>query len=216
MDALLPTIGGQTGLNCAMEAHERGILARHGVVLIGASPEAIAKAEDRQLFKAAMQRIGLDVPEERRRAHPGRRRGRCWRRWACPASSGRPTRWAARAAATARRGRSSSGPSSRGLKLSRISEVLVEEGLFGWKEFELEVIRDRVDNVVIVCSIENIDPMGVHTGDSITVAPAQTLSDREYQQMRDAAKAIMREIGVDTGGQQRAVRRRPAQRAARS
>jgi carbamoyl-phosphate synthase large subunit len=199
VDALLPTIGGQTGLNCAMEAHERGILARHGVCLIGASPEAIAMAEDRQLFKAAMERIGLDVPRSGV-AHT------LDEAWVVLDRVGLPC--VIRAAYTL--GGEGSGYCetaeeferivSRGLKLSRISEVLVEEGLFGWKEFELEVIRDRVDNVVIVCSIENVDPMGVHTGDSITVAPAQTLTDREYQQMRDAAKAIMREIGVDTGG----------------
>jgi carbamoyl-phosphate synthase large subunit len=199
VDALLPTIGGQTGLNCAMEAHERGILARHGVALIGASPAAIAMAEDRQLFKAAMQRIGLDVPRSGV-AHT------LDEATAVLETVGLPC--VVRAAYTL--GGEGSGycetreeferTAARGLKLSRIGEVLVEEGLFGWKEFELEVIRDRADNVVVVCSIENVDPMGVHTGDSITVAPAQTLTDREYQQMRDAAKAIMREIGVDTGG----------------
>jgi len=199
VDALLPTLGGQTGLNCAMEAHERGILQKHGVVLIGASPEAIAKAEDRSLFKKAMLAIGLDVP----RSAVARSLDEAT---AALAAVGLPC--CVRPAYTL--GGEGGGfcetqadferVAAQGLKLSRIGEVLIEEGLYGWKEFELEVIRDRKDNVVIVCSIENVDPMGVHTGDSITVAPAQTLTDREYQQMRDATKAIMREIGVDTGG----------------
>jgi carbamoyl-phosphate synthase large subunit len=199
VDAVLPTMGGQTGLNCAMEAHERGILQKHGVALIGASPEAIAKAEDRSLFKKAMVAIGLEVP----RSTVARSVDEAL---AALATVGLPC--CVRPAYTL--GGEGGGLCetladfervvSRGIKLSRISEVLIEESLYGWKEFELEVIRDRKDNVVIVCSIENVDPMGVHTGDSITVAPAQTLTDREYQQMRDAAKAIMREIGVDTGG----------------
>jgi carbamoyl-phosphate synthase large subunit len=199
VDALLPTLGGQTGLNCAMEAHERGILHEYGVALIGATPESIAKAEDRSFFKQAMLRIGLDVPRSSV-VHS------IDEAWAVLKQVGLPC--CIRPAYTL--GGEGSGlchtPEefesvvSRGLRLSRINEVLIEESLLGWKEFELEVIRDRKDNVVVVCSIENLDPMGVHTGDSITVAPAQTLTDREYQQMRDAAKAIMREIGVDTGG----------------
>ncbi len=199
VDALLPTLGGQTGLNCAMDAHERGILRKHGVTLIGASPQAIAKAEDRKLFKEAMLRIGLGVPRSDVAHSLGEAR-------AVLEKVGLPC--AIRPAYTL--GGEGGGFASsvedfekiatRGLAASRVGEILVEESLYGWKEFELEVIRDRNDNVVVVCSIENLDPMGVHTGDSITVAPAQTLSDREYQQMRDAAKAIMREIGVDTGG----------------
>ncbi len=198
-DAILPTLGGQTGLNTAMELHRHGVLERYGVEMIGANAQAIEKAEERERFKAAMQKIGLAVPQ-----------------------SG-----VARSLAEAQSIREMVGlpcvlrPSftlggtgggiaynrdefneliARGLDLSPVQEVLVEESVIGWKEFELEVMRDKADNVVIVCSIENFDPMGVHTGDSITVAPAQTLTDKEYQRMRDAAIAIIREIGVETGG----------------
>jgi carbamoyl-phosphate synthase large subunit len=198
-DALLPTLGGQTGLNTAMDLSRHGVLERFNVEMIGANAQAIAKAEDRELFKQAMLKIGLEVP-----------------------ASG-----VARSLAEAQQIREQVGlpcvlrPSftlggtgggiawnrtefndliSRGLDLSPVGEVLIEESVIGWKEFELEVMRDRADNVVIVCSIENFDPMGVHTGDSITVAPAQTLTDKEYQWMRDAAIAIIREIGVETGG----------------
>ncbi|MCP4247558.1 MAG: carbamoyl-phosphate synthase large subunit [bacterium] len=199
VDALLPTLGGQTGLNCAMEAAERGILETHGVKLIGASKEAIAKAEDRTLFRQAMLGIGLDLPTSdsaRSLAEAD----------AVLAQVGLPC--CVRPAYTlgGEGGGLCGTPEefnrivARGLERSRIREVLIEESLYGWKEFELEVIRDRKDNFIVVCSIENIDPMGVHTGDSITVAPAQTLTDREFQQMREAAKAIVREIGVDTGG----------------
>ncbi|MCK6455527.1 MAG: carbamoyl-phosphate synthase large subunit [Phycisphaerae bacterium] len=199
VSALLATLGGQTGLNCAMTAAESGILDAYGVELIGASREAIRKAEDRIAFKEAMIRIGLDVPRSTvaHTMHEVR---------AALEQVGLPC--VIRAAYTL--GGAGSGLATtpeefericaRGLHLSRISEVLIEESLYGWKEFELEVIRDRADNFIVVCSIENIDPMGVHTGDSITVAPAQTLTDREFQQMRDAAKAIMREIGVECGG----------------
>ncbi len=199
VDALLPTLGGQTGLNCAVAAAEAGILETYGVRLIGASLEAIRKAEDRTAFKEAMIRIGLDIPVSGI-AHSLSEARVVLEQVGLPC--------VIRAAYTL--GGSGSGfatsreqfeaMATRGLQLSRISEILIEESLHGWKEYELEVIRDRNDNVVVVCSIENLDPMGVHTGDSITVAPAQTLSDREYQQMRDSAKAIMREIGVDCGG----------------
>jgi carbamoyl-phosphate synthase large subunit len=198
-DALLPTLGGQTGLNTAMALHRHGVLEQYGVQMLGANPAVIEKAEDRQQFKEAMIKIGLSVPR-----------------------SG-----VARSLADAQAIRDEVGlpcvlrPSftlggtgggiaynreefneliARGLDLSPVGEVLIEESVIGWKEFELEVMRDRADNVVIVCSIENFDPMGVHTGDSITVAPAQTLTDKEYQRMRDAAIAVIREIGVETGG----------------
>ena len=198
-DALLPTIGGQTGLNLALELAERGVLERHGVELIGASVGAIKKAEDRDLFKEAMARIGLEVPrsgyarsiEEARRIRdeigyplilrPSRTLGGMGGGFASSDEEfERGIAW--------------------GLDASPHREILIEESIAGWKEFELEVMRDKADNVVIVCSIENLDPMGVHTGDSITVAPIQTLTDKEYQILRDAAIAIMREIGVDTGG----------------
>ena len=199
-DALLPTMGGQTALNAAMELYRNGALVRHSVKLIGASAQAIAKGEDRQLFKEAMLRIGLDVP-----------------RSGIARSFSDASRVAdeigtfpliIRPAFTL--GGSGGGIAynrdeleeiaERGLALSPVCEVLIEESLVGWKEFEMEVMRDRLDNCVVVCSIENFDPMGVHTGDSITVAPVQTLSDREYQVMRDASFAVIREIGVETGG----------------
>ena len=199
VDAVLPTLGGQTGLNCAVQAADQGILARHGVELIAATRDVIHKAESRVEFKKAMQNIGLDVP----RSGVARTYADALRileevQLPCvirPAftlggtGSGLPATMEA-----------FEEIARRGLELSPVSEILIEESLIGWKEFELEVMRDRKDNVVIVCSIENFDPMGVHTGDSITVAPAQTLTDKEYQRMRDAAIAIMREIGVETGG----------------
>jgi carbamoyl-phosphate synthase large subunit len=198
-DALLPTMGGQTALNCAIDLHRAGILQRFGVELIGASPAAIEKAEDRQQFKDAMTRIGLasarsavarSLPqalvEQQALGFPvvvrpsftlgGSGGGIAWNMEEFTAICG------------------------RGLDLSPTRELLIEESLLGWKEFELEVVRDCADNCVIVCTIENLDPMGVHTGDSITVAPAQTLTDKEYQLLRDASLAILREIGVDTGG----------------
>ena len=199
VDALLPTLGGQTGLNCAMEAHERGILKKHGVQLIGASPEAIAKAEDRQLFKEAMLRIGLDVPKSGT-AHTLDEARQVLAEIGLPCAIRPAYTLGGEGGGFAQSAQEFEKIAARGLAASRVGEILIEESLYGWKEFELEVIRDRNDNVVIVCSIENFDAMGVHTGDSITVAPAQTLTDREYQQMRDAAKAILREIGVDTGG----------------
>jgi carbamoyl-phosphate synthase large subunit len=199
VDALLPTLGGQTGLNCAMECHEQGILAKHKVELIGASPEAIAKAEDRTKFKDAMIKIGLDVPISGT-VHSMDEAHVVLKKVGLPCCIRPAYTLGGEGGGFCRTMEEFEKIAARGIKCSRISEVLIEESLYGWKEYELEVIRDRKDNVVIICSIENIDPMGVHTGDSITVAPAQTLTDREYQQMRDAAKAIMREIGVDTGG----------------
>src|SRR5437763_998779 len=199
-DAILPTMGGQTALNAAMKLNRNGALARHKVKLIGANAKAIAKGEDRQLFKEAMLRIGLDVPRSGI-AHS-----------IADASHVADTigkfPLIIRPAFTL--GGSGGGIAynrdeldeivERGLDLSPVTEVLIEESLVGWKEFEMEVMRDCADNCVVICSIENFDPMGVHTGDSITVAPAQTLSDREFQLMRDASFAVIREIGVETGG----------------
>ena len=199
-DALLPTMGGQTALNLAVALSKDGTLEKYGVELIGANLEAIEKAEDRDLFKQAMGRIGVDV---------------------CPSGIATTLEEAEavgdqigsypriiRPAFTL--GGSGGGIAYNpeefraiclsGLDASPVSQILIEKSLLGWKEFELEVMRDTADNVVIVCSIENLDPMGVHTGDSITVAPAQTLTDREYQRLRDQSIAIIREIGVDTGG----------------
>jgi len=199
-DALLPTMGGQTALNAAMELYRNGALARHGVRLIGANAQAIAKGEDRQLFKEAMLRIGLDVPRS------GVARSFVDASRIADEIGAFPL--IIRPAFTL--GGSGGGIAynrdeleeiaERGLALSPVSEVLIEESLVGWKEFEMEVMRDRLDNCVVVCSIENFDPMGVHTGDSITVAPVQTLTDREFQLMRDASFAVIREIGVETGG----------------
>ncbi|MBX3393790.1 MAG: carbamoyl-phosphate synthase large subunit [Phycisphaerae bacterium] len=199
IDALLPTMGGQTALNCAMEAAERGILEAHGIQLIGASREAIARAEDRSQFRDAMLRIGLDVPISDT-AHSMDEARTVLSKVGLPCCVRPAYTLGGEGGGFCRTLEEFELIAARGLKRSRISEILVEESLYGWKEYELELIRDRNDNVIVVCSIENIDPMGVHTGDSMTVAPAQTLTDREYQQMRDAAKKVMREIGVDTGG----------------
>ncbi len=199
-DAILPTLGGQTALNAAMELNRNGALARHGVKLIGANAQAIAKGEDRQLFKEAMLRIGLDVP----RSGVARSLGDIDR---IVGEIGtfpliiRPAFTLGGAGGGIAYNREElDAIVAYGLDLSPVHEVLIEESLVGWKEFEMEVMRDRMDNCVVVCSIENFDPMGVHTGDSITVAPAQTLTDKEYQMMRDAAFAVIREIGVETGG----------------
>jgi len=199
-DALLPTLGGQTALNTAMELHRSGFLERVGVRMIGAKAEAIEKGEDRLLFKEAMLKIGLDMPQSGV-AHT------LDEAFAIAAEIGSYP-LIIRPAYTL--GGSGGGIAynredfetivRRGIDLSPVDEVLVEESLLGWKEYEMEVMRDHADNCVVICSIENFDPMGVHTGDSITVAPAQTLTDREYQMMRDASFAIIREIGVETGG----------------
>ncbi len=198
-DAVLPTLGGQTGLNLAMELAEQGILDRHGVELIGADAAAIATAEDREIFKLAMEEIGLQVARSGV-AHDMDEARRVVEEVGLPVSirpgyilGGRGTGIASTLAEFEQ-------VAAYGLECSPISEILIEESIKGWKEFELEVMRDRVDNCVIICSIENFDPMGVHTGDSITVAPAQTLTDVEYQQMRDASFAGIRRVGVETGG----------------
>ncbi len=200
-DALLSTVGGQTGLNLSVDLADAGVLDKYGVELIGAKIESIKKAEDRLLFKDAMRKIGLETPQSQlvKTVEDGLN-------FAARVPGGYPV--ILRPSFTM--GGSGGGIAynredlaeilERGLDLSPVHEVLIEESVLGWKEFELEVMRDLADNAIIVCSIENFDPMGVHTGDSITVAPAQTLTDREYQMMRDAALRCLREIGVDTGG----------------
>ena len=198
-DALLPTLGGQTGLNTAMDLARYGVLERLGVEMIGASADAIEKGEDRLQFKAAMERIGLDVPRSGL-AH-SLQEAQTLRDWVGLPCVLRPSYTLGGTGGGIAYNRTEFNDLvAHGLDLSPVSSVLIEESVIGWKEYELEVMRDCADNVVIVCSIENFDPMGVHTGDSITVAPAQTLSDKEYQRMRDAAIRIIREIGVATGG----------------
>ncbi len=198
-DALLPTMGGQTALNCALDLARNGVLEKFGVEMIGAREEAIKKAEDRQLFAQCMRRLGLDMP----RAGLAHSMDEAW---AVQAQVGFPC--IIRPSFTM--GGTGGGIAynkdefeeicTRGLDLSPTRELLIDESLIGWKEYEMEVVRDKNDNCIIVCSIENFDPMGVHTGDSITVAPAQTLTDKEYQIMRNASMAVLREIGVETGG----------------
>ncbi len=198
-DALLPTVGGQTALNLAVELSRRGVLDRLGVRLIGASRRAVEMGEDRQLFKEAMARIGLDVPKSG---------------FATTLEEARVVLEATGLPAVIRPSFTLGGTgggiaynseefdelATRGIDLSPTSQILIEESVLGWKEYELEVMRDKADNFVVICSIENFDPMGIHTGDSVTVAPAQTLTDREYQVMRNASRAIINEVGVETGG----------------
>ena len=199
-DALLPTLGGQTALNLAIELAETGVLERFGVEMIGARLEAIKKAEDRDRFKEAMGRVGLDLPQSGY-AHSLEEAMAVRRELDSLPLIIRPSRTLGGSGANiAYTEEGFVEMAGWGLRMSPVHEILVEESILGWKEFELEVMRDHKDNVVIVCPIENFDPMGVHTGDSITVAPAQTLTDKEYQVMRDAALRIIREIGVDTGG----------------
>lgn len=198
-DAILPTMGGQTALNCALDLDRHGVLEKHGVEMIGATKEAINKAEDRELFNQAMAKIGFEVAKSRT-AHSMEEA------FAAQEEVGYPT--IIRPSFTM--GGSGGGIAynkeefieicERGLYLSPTNELLIEESVLGWKEYEMEVVRDKKDNCIIICSIENFDPMGVHTGDSITVAPAQTLTDKEYQILRNVAIAVLREIGVDTGG----------------
>ena len=199
-DALLPTLGGQTALNLAIELAETGVLERFGVEMIGARLEAIKKAEDRDRFKEAMGRVGLDLPRSGYARTLEEAMAVRWELASLPLII-RPSRTLGGSGANIAYTEDEFVEMAQwGLRLSPVHEILVEESILGWKEFELEVMRDHKDNVVIVCPIENFDPMGVHTGDSITVAPAQTLTDKEYQVMRDAALRIIREIGVDTGG----------------
>ena len=198
-DALLPTLGGQTGLNLAMELFKHGVLERYGVEMIGATAQVIAKAEERDQFKAAMERIGLEVCrgqtvndlDEARRAIA---------QLGLPCVVRPSFTLGGTGSSVAYNRAEFDALVAHGLEASPIHQVLLEESVCGWKEFEMEVMRDADDNVVIICSIENFDPMGIHTGDSVTVAPAQTLTDKEYQRMRDASIAVMREIGVETGG----------------
>jgi len=198
-DAILPTMGGQTALNIAMDLHESGVLEKHGVELIGAKPESIEMAEDREEFAEAMARIGLDVTT-----------GGFARSYEEALEIVEETGFPSIIRPSYTLGGTGGGIAynrdefekavRRGIDASPIGEVLVDRSVLGWKEYEFEVVRDGADNVIIVCSVENFDPMGVHTGDSITVAPAQTLSDVEFQKMRDASIAIVREIGVEAGG----------------
>jgi carbamoyl-phosphate synthase large subunit len=198
-DAILPTLGGQTGLNTAVKIAETGLLERLGVEMIGASIPVILKAEDREKFRDAMNNIGLRVPKSGIARDLDEAR-KVAEEIGYPLII-RPSFTLGGTGSGVAYNREEMEILARvGLDASMISEILMEESLIGWKEFELEVMRDFKDNVVIICSIENFDPMGVHTGDSITVAPAQTLTDKEYQAMRDAAIAIIREIGVETGG----------------
>jgi carbamoyl-phosphate synthase large subunit len=197
--ALLPTLGGQTGLNTAIQVAEMGILEKFGVEMIGANQEAIRKAEDRELFKEAMRRIGLEVPRSGF-AHNLPEAREVIREIGLPAVIRPSFTLGGTGGGIAYNMEEYERIVAQGIELSMIHEVMIEESVIGWKEYELEVMRDLKDNVVIICSIENFDPMGVHTGDSITVAPAQTLSDKEYQRMRDGAIAVIREIGVETGG----------------
>ncbi|NIP29364.1 MAG: carbamoyl-phosphate synthase large subunit [Candidatus Dadabacteria bacterium] len=198
-DALLPTIGGQTALNLAVALAESGVLDRHGVELVGAKLEAINKAENRDLFKEAMNDIGLDVPKSGI-AHNMDEAWDVVERLGFPVIIRASFTLGGTGGSVAYNKEEFDEFAKSGLDLSPTSEILIEESVVGWKEYEFEVMRDGMDNVVIICSIENLDPMGVHTGDSITVAPAQTLTDKEYQRMRNASVAIIREIGVDTGG----------------
>ena len=198
-DALLSTVGGQTGLNLSVELAEAGVLDKYGVELIGAKIDAIKKAEDRLMFKDAMRKIGLEVPDSKlvNKVEDGLEFAE---RIGYPAILRPSFTLGGTGGGIAYNREEMVELLEKGLDLSPVHEVLVEESVLGWKEFELEVMRDLADNAIIICSIENFDPMGVHTGDSITVAPAQTLTDREYQMMRDAAIRCLREIGVDTGG----------------
>ncbi|QDD63852.1 carbamoyl-phosphate synthase large subunit [Herbaspirillum seropedicae] len=198
-DAILPTMGGQTALNCALDLHRHGVLDKYKVELIGATPEAIDKAEDRSKFKEAMTKIGLGSARSGV-SHTMEES------WAVQKTIGFPViirpsfTMGGTGGGIAYNAEEFETICKRGLEASPTSELLIEESLIGWKEYEMEVVRDKADNCIIVCSIENLDPMGVHTGDSITVAPAQTLTDKEYQIMRNASLAVLREIGVDTGG----------------
>ncbi len=198
-DAILPTMGGQTALNCALDLHRHGVLDKYKVELIGATPEAIDKAEDRSKFKEAMTKIGLGSARSGV-AHS------MDEAWAVQKDVGFPViirpsfTMGGTGGGIAYNSEEFETICKRGLEASPTNELLIEESLIGWKEYEMEVVRDKADNCIIVCSIENLDPMGVHTGDSITVAPAQTLTDKEYQIMRNASLAVLREIGVDTGG----------------
>jgi carbamoyl-phosphate synthase large subunit len=198
-DAVLPTMGGQTALNCALDLARHGVLEKYGVEMIGASKEAIDKAEDREKFKQAMTRIGLGSARSGI-AHSMEEAQQVQGAMGFPTIIRPSFTMGGSGGGIAYNQEEFVEICKRGLEASPTKELLIEESLLGWKEYEMEVVRDHKDNCIIVCSIENLDPMGVHTGDSITVAPAQTLTDREYQIMRNASIAVLREIGVDTGG----------------
>jgi len=198
-DALLPTMGGQTALNCALDLERHGVLAKHNVEMIGAKKEAIDKAEDRELFRKAMLKIGLDMPKAAI-AHNIEDAHRAQEIVGYPTIIRPSFTMGGTGGGVAYNREQFIEICERGLDLSPTNELLIEESIIGWKEFEMEVVRDHNDNCIVVCSIENFDPMGIHTGDSITIAPAQTLTDKEYQIMRNASLAVLREIGVDTGG----------------
>jgi len=198
-DAILPTMGGQTALNATLDVAKLGTLEKYGVELIGASVEAINKAEDRQLFKDAMAKIGLDTPESGV-ANTMEQANEIVERIGLPVIIRPSFTLGGQGGGIAYNMDEFTDIVTKGLDASPTTEVLIEESVLGWKEFEMEVVRDKNDNCIIICSIENVDPMGVHTGDSITVAPALTLTDKEYQIMRNASCAVLREIGVETGG----------------
>ncbi|MFO8024107.1 carbamoyl-phosphate synthase large subunit [Thiohalophilus sp.] len=198
-DALLPTMGGQTALNCALDLDREGVLKEYGVELIGASMDAIDKAEDRDRFRKAMRKIGLELPHSEV-AYSMDEANEVQKKIGFPAIIRPSFTMGGSGGGIAYNKEEFVEICERGLELSPTNELLIEESALGWKEYEMEVVRDHKDNCIIICSIENLDPMGVHTGDSITVAPAQTLTDKEYQIMRDASLAVLREIGVDTGG----------------
>jgi carbamoyl-phosphate synthase large subunit len=198
-DALLPTMGGQTALNCALDLAKHGVLEKHGVEMIGANADAIDKAEDRERFDKAMKAIGLDTPNSGI-AHSMEEAAQISDRFGFPCIIRPSFTMGGSGGGIAYNSEEFEEICRRGLDLSPTNELLIDESLIGWKEFEMEVVRDRKDNCIIICAIENLDPMGIHTGDSITVAPAQTLTDKEYQIMRNASLKVLREIGVETGG----------------
>src|SRR5512136_2505181 len=197
---LLPTLGGQTALNTAMALHRRGTFEKYSVEMIGANAQAIERGEDRQVFKDLMISIGLDVPISGTAHSLDEARAIAERIGRLPLIIRPAFTLGGTGGGIAYNREEFDEIAKRGLELSPVTEILIEESLLGWKEFEMEVMRHRKDNCVVVCSIENFDPMGVHTGDSITVAPIQTLTDKEFQIMRDAAFAVIRAVGVDTGG----------------
>jgi carbamoyl-phosphate synthase large subunit len=198
-DALLPTMGGQTALNCALDLVREGILEQYGVEMIGATREAIDKAEDRDKFRQLMHKIGLDMPRSAI-AHSMEEAFSVQAQLGFPAIIRPSFTMGGSGGGIAYNREEFEAICTQGLALSPTHELLIDESVLGWKEFEMEVVRDKHDNCIIVCTIENLDPMGVHTGDSITVAPAQTLTDKEYQRMRDAAIRVLRAVGVETGG----------------
>ena len=199
-DALLPTMGGQTALNIAVALARNGALEKYGVELIGAKLQAIEKAEDRQLFKEAMDRIGVDMCPSGTASTVDEAKAIAQQIGTYPLIIRPAFTMGGSGGGIAYNQEEFEAMAQTGIDASPMSQILIDQSLLGWKEYELEVMRDLADNVVIICSIENLDPMGIHTGDSITVAPAQTLTDKEYQRLRDAAIKIIREIGVETGG----------------